>query len=180
MTAKLARNAGRRTASRSEARRVACLTAPRTATRGGWFTNRKGKAFSPCYATLLPAYTFPFPAPYPCRIPVFGLVSTQTGSRGSGFETGPKKMKRSKGRGRKIKISAGAGAIYVRGRYGLCAAVVRGWRQGVDTDVIWGRKSFSVSLDTASRLPVAKGLGANDRQVKSRECFGYGSRHFGY
>lgn len=113
------------------------LTTTRTATRGR-FTNRKGKAFSPCYATLLPAYTFPFPAPYPCRIPVFGLVSTQTGGRGGGFETGSKKTKRSKGRGRKIKISAGASAIYVRGRYGLCAAVVRWWRHGVDTDVIWG------------------------------------------
>ena len=35
-----------------------------------------------------------------------------------------------------MKISAGASAIYVRGRYGLCAAVVRGWRHGVDTDVM--------------------------------------------
>lgn len=34
------------------------LTTTRTATRGR-FTNRKGKAFSPCYATLLPAPMFP-------------------------------------------------------------------------------------------------------------------------
>lgn len=66
------------------------LNTPRTATRGR-FTNRKSKAFSPCYATLLLAYTFPFPAPYPCRIPVFGLVPTQTVGRGGGFETGSKK-----------------------------------------------------------------------------------------
>lgn len=38
----------------------------------------------------------------------------------------------------KIKISAGASAIYVKGRSGLCAALVRWWRHGVDTDVIWG------------------------------------------
>ena len=38
------------------------LTTARTATRGR-FTNRKGKAFSPCYATLLPAPMFPSPTP---------------------------------------------------------------------------------------------------------------------
>lgn len=113
MTAKLARNAGRRTAGRSEARRVVCLTAPRTATRGR-FTNRKGKAFSPCYATLLPAYTFPFPAPYPCRIPVFCLVPTQTGGRGVVLKPGRKnetiKRPRSKNKnfgGRKRHICEG-------------------------------------------------------------------------
>lgn len=37
------------------------LTTTRTATRGR-FTNRKGKAFSPCYATLPPASMFPTPA----------------------------------------------------------------------------------------------------------------------
>lgn len=37
------------------------MNTPRTATRGR-FTNRKGKAFSPCYATLLPAPMFPTPA----------------------------------------------------------------------------------------------------------------------
>ena len=78
----------------------------------------------------------------------------------------------------KNKISAGASAIYVRGRYGLCAALVRWWRHGVDTDVIWERKSFHASLDTAIRLPVAKGPGASGRQVRLRECFEYGGRHF--
>lgn len=62
MTAKLAENAGRGTASRSEAQRVVCLTAPRTATRGR-FTNRKGKAFSLCCATLLSAPMFHSPSP---------------------------------------------------------------------------------------------------------------------
>lgn len=32
-----------------------------------------------------------------------------------------------------------------------------------------GEKSFSASLDTAIRLPIAKGTGANDRQVRYRE-----------
>ena len=89
------------------------MTTPRTATRGR-FTNRKGKAFSPCYATLLPAYTFPFPAPYPCRIPVFGLVPTQTGGRGVVLKPGRKnetvKRSRSKNKnfgGRKRHICEG-------------------------------------------------------------------------
>lgn len=38
------------------------------------------------------------------------------------------------------------------------------------TQMLYGdKKSFSASLDTAIRLPVAKGPGANDRQVRYRE-----------
>lgn len=45
MTAELARNAGRRTAGRSEARRVVWPTAPRTATRGGGLQTGRAKPF---------------------------------------------------------------------------------------------------------------------------------------
>lgn len=132
MTAELARNAGRGTADRSEARRVARLPVPGQQ-QGGRFTKRKGKAFPTCCATLLSAPMFSSPA----HQSAFSQVTDKLRVGGVVLKPG-RKTKRAKGRGRKIKFSACASAIYVRGRYDLCAALVRGWRQGVDTDAMDG------------------------------------------
>ena len=57
--------------------------------------------------------------------------------RGEGVVLKPMRKKRNcqKVEVKKLKFRRAHGAIYVRGRNGLCAAVVRRCRQGVDADV---------------------------------------------
>lgn len=125
---------------------------PRTATRGGGLQIGRAKPFLPATQLSPPPKCSPYRSniraislsPPLSHVPHSGTpirVSQasyrQVRGRGGGFETGSKKRNGQRPRS-KIKISAGASAIYVRGRYGLSAALMRGWRHGVDTDVIWG------------------------------------------